>query len=148
MENKGQPVAEETSENGLWITDTQLSNLLKTARLGKPLMAICTLLALSAAAMSLLDFWMWAQWQSGGFYLFEGSNLFYISNFALSLLALLFFTLAILEGKKIWPLLKICDQDDDALLEGTERMAKMFRWLFYWGGAVLVSIVLKYLLDT
>lgn len=97
--------------------------------------------------MSLLDFWMWAQWQSGGFYLFEGDNLPNISRLGLSLLSLLFFTLAILEGKKIWPLLKICDQDDDALLEGTERLAKMFRWLYYWGAAVLASIVLNYLLQ-
>jgi len=133
-------------EQDLWLTENLLQRLSKTAGILRYAMVVCTLLCISAGCLTLIEFWMWAKWVQGGIYILHPDTFPHFLKLFSSLLTLTFFTLGILEGKRIWPMLSICADNDDALLEGSERLGKMFRWFSWWGGAVLIFIALDYLL--
>lgn len=86
--------------------------------------------------------YFWSQKSDADFYLLEGDNLFRVFNLLTSILIIYFFTRAALEGRKAWQLLRHSATDDEGLLEGTERLGKMFRWLVLWSGVFIGTILI------
>ncbi|MBC7775256.1 MAG: hypothetical protein H7246_07445 [Phycisphaerae bacterium] len=147
MENLENDMPQELTENaenqGLWLTERLLEQLRNSARVGMPLMLLCMVVGIAVAALSVLSqLWFWMQRQKGDFYLLEGGNLYRLLNLLLISAIVYCFARAVIEGYKSWKLLKYSQTDDDALLEGTERLSKMFRWLTFWGVLYLAYPIL------
>ncbi len=144
MENSENKTVHETVENqGLWLTDRLLEQLRRSSKIGMPLMVLCLIVGISVSLRSLyLIFWSWSQRQ-GDFYLLEGGNLFRVFDMLSTSAIIYCFAMGILEGHKAWRLLRSSETDDDALLEGTERLGKMFRWLTLWGGIYMATLLLE-----
>ncbi len=137
-----QELSESTENQGLWLTDRLLEQLRNAAQIGVPLMLLCIIVGVAVAALSLFSlFWFWMQ-REGDFYLLEGGNLYKVLNLLVTSAMIYCFARGIIEGNKAWRLLRWCETDDDALLEGTERLSKMFRWLTFWGGLYLAYPIL------
>jgi len=133
---------------GLWLTDHLLSQFRKCARLGRPLMALCLLLGVSTLLNSLYYLiWYWSQKSlpATKFYLLEGDNLYRLLSLAINIGLFYACARGIFEGYKAWRLLRFSKTDDDALLEGTERLGKMFRWLVIWAGVFGARILFVWL---
>jgi hypothetical protein len=106
----------------------------------------CLLLGLSTILNSLYYLYgYWAQkvFPTTGFYLLEGGNFYRAIRLLANMLLIYLGVRGIFEGYKAWSLLRHCESDDDALLEGSERLGKMFRWLALFGGAYLGFIFLE-----
>jgi hypothetical protein len=144
MENLDNETVQETVENhGLWLTDRLLEQLRRSSKIGVPLMVLCIIVGISVSLLSLYSiFWFWSQKQ-GDFYLLEGGNLSRVFNLLSTSAIIYCFTKGIIEGHKAWRLLRSSETDDDALLEGTERLGKMFRWLTLWGAIYMGTLVLQ-----
>ncbi|MFN0174991.1 MAG: hypothetical protein ACKVU0_10120 [Saprospiraceae bacterium] len=140
MEN----IDKETVENhGLWLTDRLLAQMRVSSKIGVPLMVLCIIVGISAASLSLFSIvWTWSERQ-GDFYLLEGGNLARVLNLLATSAIIYCFAKGIIEGHKAWRLLRSSETDDDALLEGTERLGKMFRWLTLWGAIYMGTLVLQ-----
>jgi hypothetical protein len=133
-----QEIPEQAVENrGLWLTDQLLSQLHKCAKLGKPIMVLGLLLCISTLLNSLfvlIGYWSQKALPATKFYLLEGENLYRVLSLVINIA--LFYTClrGTFEGYQAWRLLRFSETDDDALLEGSERLGKMFRWLVIWAG--------------
>lgn len=147
MENLDHEIPQEMTENpeahSLWLTDRLLAQLRSSSGLGIPFMILCIIVGISSVLLKLFHLWSTEQWSTGDFYLLEDGNLFKIVNILASAVIIYCFARGVLEGHKAWRYLKSSETDDDALLEGTERLAKMFRWLALWGGFFIASVVLE-----
>lgn len=134
---------ESPKSHGLWLTDRLLVQLLESSKIALPVLAIALIAGISLTINSIfLQLYNWSQKSYTDFYLLEGDNLFRVFNLLTSLLIIYFFSRAVLEGHKAWRLLRQSETDDDALLEGTERLGKMFRWLTLWGYVVIGTVIL------
>lgn len=125
------PEQEDLNQN-LWLTERLLKKLSNSARIGKPLMVVCLLLGLSTILKSLhflYTYWAEKDLPTDKFYLLEGGNLFRVISLLVNISFLYLCTRGIYEGYKAWSLLRHCETDDQALLEGSERLGKMFRWM-------------------
>jgi len=145
--NQEKPELEEENQN-LWLTDRLLKKLSNTARIGKPLMVIYLLLGLSTFIKSLYflySYWSEKTLPSSEFYLLEGGNLYRVVSIMINIALIYLCTRGMLEGYKAWSKLGHCESNDEALLEGSERLGKMFRWLVFGGGVFGTSILLKIL---
>ena len=109
-------------------------------------MAFSILLGISASLLLLFDYyWFWTAYPLKEFYLLEGDTLYRIlSPLTMGVLYFLFFR-GTMEGYKAWRLLRHSETDDEALLEGSQRLGKMFRWLVIWGGVFVARILLVWL---
>ena len=150
MENNSYHTPDKTpefeAEHGLWLRNQLLIQLVRSAKIGLPLMALCILLGISTASMVLFTFWLEIREISGDFYLMEGKNPKIIFDLLMGFVLLFLFARGIMEGKQAWSLLKFCETDDAALLEGTERLGKMFRWFVWWAGVLLASLFVDFLM--
>jgi hypothetical protein len=139
------PELEEENQN-LWLTDRLLKKLSNTARIGKPLIVICLLLGISTFIKSL--YFLYSYWSEktlpySEFYLLEDGNLYRVIIIMISIALIYLCTRGMLEGYKAWSMLRHCESNDEALLEGSERLGKMLRWLVFGGGVFGASILLK-----
>ncbi len=147
MENLAQDLPQEPTQNNddqsLWLTDRLLAQLRKSSKIGWLLMALGLLLGISAFLLSLFDLYLsWILYPLKDFYLLEGNTLFRTLS-ALTMVAMYYlFFRGMLEGYKAWRLLRYSETDDDALLEGSERLGKMFHWLVIWAGIFGARILL------
>lgn len=132
MEN---PDQNPSAETGPWLTGRILEQLRHLSKIGIPLMVLCAILGISAALLSLVylhTFWFYVRTSSS-------DQLLPMISFMVTAAMLFFFTKGVTEGIRAWKLLKIGAQDDQALLEGSERLAKMFRWFSIWAGVFISS---------
>lgn len=144
MEKIEQKDAENNSEKALWLTDPLLHLLAQSAKLGRILMIILMLLGLSAATETgYFHYLLWSSMSDSDFYLLESETLPKVLNLLYSVGILYCFARATQEGFLAWRLLRHCETEDEALLEGTERLGKMFRWLTLWGASFLAVNLLK-----
>jgi len=141
--DSAQELAENDENQGLWLTEQLLEQLRNSARVGMPLMLLCIIGGISAAGFLLFSlFWYWMR-HHGDFYLLEGGNLYKVLNLLATSIMIYLFARGIIEGNKAWRLLRSSETDDDALLEGTERLSKMFHWLTIWGIFYLAYPILQ-----
>ena len=148
MENFEDEIPMEMTENvepsGLWLSDLLLEQIQKSSRFGVPVMIIAIILGVSSVLLLIVRFSLiMANRTFDDFYLFEGNNLRMTVSLLLSIAIIYCYSRGIMEGYKSWQLLKSGATDDDALLEGTERLSKMFRWLTLWGGLFVTTLVLE-----
>lgn len=137
--------ADPSTSEGLWLTDALLVQFRKSSRLGQATMAVCLLLGISYAAMAAYFLiWFWSKANLEDFYLLQDGNLSRLFNLFVRIALYTCFFKGVLEGFKAWKQLRICQTDDDALLEGSHRLGKMFRWLTLWGGIYVVSLVIEH----
>ncbi len=139
MENLEQEHPQELAENndyhGLWLTDQLLAKMRRSSKIGWPLMSLSILLGISALLLSLYRLYLnWTKFPLKEFYLLEGSTLLRVLVPLTMFAMYYFFFRGMIEGYKAWRLLRFSETDDDALLEGSERLGKMFRWLVIWAG--------------
>lgn len=132
---------EEPNSQDLCLTDRLMKRFQVNARIGIPLMVLYLVLGVTALLNLLIDIGLKFEQDTGPFYLFEGNNLFVWINYLGSILGLYFLIHAALEGLQGWKRLLKSKTDDDALLEGTERLGKMFKF-FTWGICTIVLIIL------
>ena len=123
---------ENQSDSSLWLTDRLLQNLQNTAKWGSATVILIALLGGSSLFLALYYFYHFGISLSGkSFYLFEGANLYKVLNLAASLTFYFLLAKGLWNGWKAWRFLKNSASDDADLLEGTEHLGKMFRWLTY-----------------
>lgn len=144
MENTENQTFDETPRSpetsGLWLTKRLMDQLTGLSRIATPLMVLCSILTISYALQFLVILWLQydrTPEDGGKFYLFENGNFLKIIKTLASAAYIFLFSKALLEGTKAWRMLKNGRDEDDDLLEGTERLGKMFRWLTLWGGLFL-----------
>lgn len=89
------------------------------------------------------DYWAEKTLPSSEFYLLEDGNLYRVISILISIALIYLCTRGMLEGYKAWSMLRHCESNDEALLEGSERLGKMFRWLVFGGGVFGTRILLK-----
>ena len=146
MENLDHEITLEQPENdastGLWLTDRLLEQLRNASRIGRPLIVLCILVGISSALISVFPLFWYLQHLQGDFYLLEGDNAYRVFNLLATALIIYCFAQAMIQGFKAWKHLRFSETDDEALLEGSERLAKMFRWLSLWGGGYFGFLVL------
>lgn len=147
MENLEQEASQEIAEDrehySLWLTDRILTQLRSSSKVGVPFIVLCILSVISIVSHSLYPLLLrWSQ-EQGDFYLLEGRNLYRLFQLLSTLFVTYCFARFIIEGNKTWRLLRYSESSDDALLEGTERLGKMFFWLTFCGGAYLGSLIVK-----
>jgi hypothetical protein len=144
MEATHQP--ETDKYEGLWLTQSLYKKLHVLAKIGLPLVLLVFILSLFSTFFSL--HYLFENWQNGmmghSFYLMEGSNPYRALKFLTTALPHCFMFCALFQSYKAWTLLRHSETDDDALLEGTKRLVKMFRWLVFCGAANLAA---KFLWD-
>jgi len=132
---------EEPSSQDLCLTDRLMKRFQVNARIGIPLMVLYLVLGVTALLNLLFEIGLKFEQDTGPFYLFEGNNLFVWINYLGSILGHYFLIHAALEGLQGWKRLLKSKTDDDALLEGTERLGKMFKF-FTWGICTIVLIII------
>jgi hypothetical protein len=124
--------------HGLWLTGRFLLQLLQSSKIALPMLVLALVAGLSQSLNGIFfQLYFWSRRSDSDFYLLEGDNLFRVFNLLTALIIAYLFIRGVLEGRKAWLLLKHSETDDDALLEGTERLGKMFRWLTLWGGVYI-----------
>ncbi len=144
MEKTAQEIAEQNPEKTLWLTDRLVHQLVQSSKIGRILLVILMLLGLSSAAQTAyFHYWLWSAMPDPDFYLLEPETLTKVLSLLYSIGILYFFARAAMEGFFSWRLLRHCDTDDEALLEGTERLGKMFRWLSICGITFLAVNLLE-----
>ncbi len=146
MENLEHVPPKELTENndtqGLWLTDQLLAQLRKSSKIGWLLLALSILLGISACLLSYYPIYLiWTKYPLKEFYLLEEGTLFRILVPVLMAAMYYFFFRGMIEGYQAWRLLRFSETDDDALLEGSERLGKMFRWLVIWAGVFVARIL-------
>lgn len=139
------------AEHRLWLTDELMKQLQASSKIGLPLMILCLLLGTSFTLMELAIYFVSnsSGYSSDDFYLFEGNNLLHaIKNIGTISILFCFFK-ASFHGYKSWLALRRAASDDDALLGGSEELILMFgKSLAYWGGAVVVFILIGVMLSS
>lgn len=137
-------------EHRLWLTDELMKQLQASSKIGLPLIILCLLLGASFTLMELAIYFVSnsSGYSSDDYYLFEGNNLLHaIKNIGTISILFCFFK-ASFHGYKSWLALRRAASDDDALLGGSEELPLMFKWFAYWGGAVVVFILIGVMLSS
>ena len=116
---------------GLWITPRLRMQLRQCSSIGTPLVILCMILVIAVALLAVNTLFIWTKGNKENLHLLSNGIINAIFPIITSLIAIYFFIRAIIEGYKSWKLLDKTDEND--LLEGTERLSKMFRWLAIWG---------------
>lgn len=152
MENPEATTPEESfdtaEKHGLWLSPKLYSLMRSSARLGFPLMVICILLCLSKAISLLIELWELTVERDDSFYLLDDKNLAPSLELLIAALLLFLFSKGTLAGVKAWRQLKNAESDDDSLLEGTEQLSRMFRWLAIWGAIFMIIMGIRYVLKS
>lgn len=125
---------------GLWLTERFLKRLRLSAKWGSASVWAILLVSLSSGLFAL--YYLLSDWQKDtegrDFYLLEGSNPYRALKLLSTTLPYGFVFYALFQGQKAWKLLHRCQTDDNALLEGTERLGKLFRWLVFASATFLI----------
>lgn len=137
MENTDSPIpqhpAEQPDFQPLLLTNSLMAQMLASARFGVAASGILLAVAAGDALVSLAGVVEWMNGMKGGFYLLQGDTLYFLGYYFAEFAAIYLLGRAVWEGLEAWRLLRHSDTDDNALLDGTDRQTKMFRWLVYWG---------------
>ena len=137
--------ADPASTEGLWLTDALLLQFRKSSRLGQAIMAVSMLLGISYAAnAAYFLIWFWSKANLEDFYLLQDGNLSRLFYLLVRIALFTCFFKGVQEGFKAWKQLRFSQTDDDALLEGSLRLGRMFRWLSFWGGIYVASLVIEH----
>lgn len=144
--NQTTPEAQ-TATPGLWLSNRWLSAVTGMAGLGKTVMVMALIVGGIRIFSSLyVQYYIWSMRLAPDrdFFLFEDYNWLYVFN-TLSLFALLYlYFRGIIEGYKAFSLFQLSSIDDEALLEGQERLGRMFTWLCWWAGVYVLLTAFEY----
>ncbi|HAD14571.1 MAG TPA: hypothetical protein DCF33_19270 [Saprospirales bacterium] len=147
MENNQTTPEEKAATPGLWLSNRWLGAVTGMAGLGKTVMVIALIVGAVRSFSSLyVQYYIWAMRLAPDrdFFLFEDYNWLYVFN-TLSLFALIYlYFRGIIEGYKAFQQFQDCSVDDEALLDGQERLGKMFTWLCWWAGAYVLLTAFEY----
>lgn len=125
----------EMEEQPLRLSERLMRQWHSSVPLGRGLMMALLCMAALFVLTTGHNFWQWFGYVNEEFYLLEDRNPSIFWGFSTSFFVYCLLGLSAWEGWKAWSLLKHAADDDNALLEGTERLAKMFKWLAIWGVA-------------
>lgn len=148
MESNQTTLEGQAETPGLWPSNRWLSAVTGMAGLGKTVMVMALIVGGICSFSSLyVQYYIWSTrlMPDRDFFLFEDYNWLYVFN-TLSILALIYlYFRSILEGYKAFSLFQLSSSNDEALLEGQERLGKMFTWLCWWAGAYVILTAFEYL---
>ncbi|MBL7829327.1 MAG: hypothetical protein JNJ57_22010 [Saprospiraceae bacterium] len=144
------PTPSEKSTSGLWLTSRMMDLLAANARIGVHATILATIAGLLAVILSVATmWWVWTQYadtsESEAFYLLEGDNLYKVVQFLLTFSMFFTYFKGVLTGFRAFKQLKRSAEDDEALLEGSERLWKTLYWLTLWIAIYAVSAILEYI---
>lgn len=134
---------EHPTTGGLALTDYLLERMTSAARIGAPLMLLCLVLAILSGLMLLYEFSEWLSALGGDYYLMEGANLYKAFDALISVALLYLFIRGVVEGRQAFQHLRDSANDDDALLEGNERLVAMLRWFALFGFVFTGVLILQ-----
>jgi hypothetical protein len=117
----------------LTLSDYLLERMKSTARIGAIVMKLCIVLAASYGLTLLYEFSEWFSALESDYYLMEKNNLYKAVDALSSAVMLFLFVRGVKEGHQSFQLLRHSVNDDDALLEGNERLVAMLRWFALFG---------------
>jgi hypothetical protein len=140
---------EPPSASGLYLTDLLLRRQIGMSTLGRVLFVMAMAVGFFRSLLALyIQYYIWSNrlQPDQAFYLLDDYNWMYVFYTATTFAIIYMFFRAGLEGLKAFSLLRLGDTDDDALLEGHERLGNMFKWLTWWGGTYVLLLLLEYLL--
>jgi hypothetical protein len=147
MENNQTTTEEQVATTGLWLSNRWLDAITGMAGLGKTVMVMALIVGAIRSFSSLyVQYYIWSMQLAADrdFFLFEDYNWLYVFN-TLSLFALLYlYFRGIIEGYKAFQQFQLSSVDDEALLEGQERLGKMFTWLCWWASAYVLLTAFEY----
>lgn len=147
METNHTTAEEQAPIPGLWLSNRWLGAVTDMSGLGKTVMVIALIVgAIRSFSRLYVQYYTWSMRLAPDrdFFLFEDYNWLYVFN-TLSLLALIYlYFRGIMEGYKAFSQFQQSGVDDEALLEGQERLAKMFTWLCWWAGAFVLLVAFEY----
>jgi len=117
----------------LLLTKSLMAQMPSSGHLGAAAFFILLAIVAIDALLTLTSLTTWFDTMPGGFYLLEGDTLSRLVSYLIPIVGIYFMGRASWEGLRAWRLLKQSNNDDNALLEGTDRLTQMFKWFVYWG---------------
>lgn len=132
-------------QEALVLTKSLMDNVQQIGRAGKVVMPLFLVLSGLYALNFCIDFLSWTGRLQGEFYLLEKNNLYRIWSFCTEIGAIYLFTRGAWVGFQVARDINagVRFDDDDALLNGFERLTPMFRWFVLWGAFWLGCAILE-----
>lgn len=132
-------------QQALALTENLMDNVQQIGQVGKVAMLLFLVLAGLYTLNFCIDFLSWTGRIQGEFYLLEKNNLYYIWSFCTEAGAIYLFTRGAWVGFQATRDINegVRFDDDDALLNGFERLTPMLRWFTFWGAFWLICAILE-----
>ena len=151
MEQSEQPLDHSPEEESpdahpeLLLTDALMRFFNRNARMGTTAMILLLVFAIMNGLFWLYRFFIWQGNFSGDFYLLEGKNARRVWDFASSLILILMFGQSAWTGRRSMRNIYIglCNEDDQALLDGFEQLSLTKKRFVYWGAFWVVCVLFE-----